>query len=124
MKRHAFVTGASGFLGRNLIEELTRQGWEATALCLPSDTVGWLQLQRPEVNVVTGDIADLASLVAAMPTCPDAVFHLAANTSSWSAHDDQQYQDNVVGTDHVLDAAVRKRRSHHGAHALGIGKRQ
>ena len=83
MKKHAFVTGASGFLGRNLVEELARRGWEMTALCLPAEKAE--SLKRPEVQIVTGNLTDLVSLVAAMPTAPDAVFHLAANTSSWSA---------------------------------------
>jgi dihydroflavonol-4-reductase len=106
MKRHAFVTGATGFLGRNLIEELARRGWEMTVLCLPAEKTE--SLKRPEVRIAIGNLTDLVSLVAAMPTAPDAVFHLAANTSSWSAHDGQQYQDNVVGTDHLLDAAIQK----------------
>ncbi len=106
MKRHAFVTGATGFLGRNLVEELTRRDWEITALCLPTDKTE--SLMRPEVQIVIGSLTDLVSLVAAMPTAPDAVFHLAANTSSWSAHDAQQYQDNVVGTGHMLDVALQK----------------
>jgi nucleoside-diphosphate-sugar epimerase len=106
MKKHAFVTGASGFLGRNLVEELARRGWEMTALCLPAEKTE--SLKRPEVQIVTGNLTDAVSLVAAMPTAPDAVFHLAANTSSWSAHDAEQYQDNVVGTGHMLDVALQK----------------
>ena len=106
MKRQAFVTGATGFLGRNLVEELARRDWEITALCLPTDKTE--SLKRLAINVVTGNITGRESLVAAMPTAPDAVFHLAANTSSWSAHDAQQYRDNVVGIGNMLDVALLK----------------
>ena len=106
MKRQAFVTGATGFLGRNLVEELAHRDWEITALCLPTDNTELLK--GPGINVVTGNITDRESLVAAMPNAPDAVFHVAANTSSWSAHDAQQYQDNVIGTGNMLDVALLK----------------
>jgi nucleoside-diphosphate-sugar epimerase len=96
MKRHAFVTGATGFLGRNLIEELARRGWGTTALCLPTEKTE--SLMRPDVQIVIGNLTDVASLVAAVPTALDA----------WSAHDAQQYQDNVVGTGHMLDVALQK----------------
>jgi len=68
MKRHGFVTGATGFLGRNLVEELTRQEWEITKLCLPTDKTE--SLMRPEVQIVIGSLTDLASLLTAMPTAP------------------------------------------------------
>jgi len=109
MKRQAFVTGATGFFGRNLVEELAHRDWEITALCLPTDNTELLK--GPGINVVTGNITDRESLVAAMPNAPDAVFHVAANTSSWSAHDAQQYQDNVIGTGNMLDVALLKERS-------------
>jgi nucleoside-diphosphate-sugar epimerase len=107
MAQHAFVTGATGFLGRNLIEELTRRGWGITALCLPADRIE--PLQASNVAIARGNLTDLGSLQAAMPTAPHAVFHVAANTSSWSRGDAQQYQDNVVGTQNMLDVALQQR---------------
>jgi nucleoside-diphosphate-sugar epimerase len=106
MKRYAFVTGATGFLGRNLIEELVREDWDIVALCLPTDKTEWLN--RLGATIAIGNITDRESLVEAMLDSPDAVFHAGANTSSWSAHDAQQYQDNVVGTGHMLDVALQK----------------
>jgi nucleoside-diphosphate-sugar epimerase len=106
MKRHAFVTGATGFLGRNLIEELVREDWDITALCLPTDKTEWLN--RLGAIIAIGNITDRESLVEAMPDSPDSVFHVAGNTNMWSAHDAQQYQDNVVGTGHMLDVALQK----------------
>ena len=90
----------------NLIEELLCRDWEVTALCLPSDNIDWLK--QPSVHAVFGNIVDRASLVAAMPDAPDGVFHMAANTSTWSRGDAQQYRDNVFGTELMLDVALQK----------------
>lgn len=39
MKKTAFVTGGTGFLGTNLIEELVSEGWEVTALHRPTSNL-------------------------------------------------------------------------------------
>ena len=103
--RAAFVTGATGFLGRHLVDELCRQGWRVTALCLPSDDT---RVLPTEVTVAPGDITDIESVRAAMPPGPDAVFHLAGNTSTWSRNAHRQYQDNVLGTMNIIDVAVER----------------
>lgn len=105
--RTAFVTGATGFLGLNLVEELLRRGWRVTAFSLPGvETHG---LQDRGVTLAFGNITDLDSVLAAMPEEVDAIFHVAANTSSWSWNDAQQYGDNVDGTRNMVDAALARR---------------
>ena len=106
MRRVAFVTGAAGFLGRHLVEELSRRGWAVTALCLPDDESE--PLLRAKARVVIGDVTDFSSVLAVMPDAPDAIFHAAANTSTWSHNDQQQYQVNVIGAQNMIEAALQR----------------
>src|SRR5260370_7782212 len=79
--KSAFVTGATGFVGLNLVEELVRQGWQVTALHRVKSDLA--ELGRFPVTLMPGDITDAASVRAAMPEGGDAAFHVAANTNLW-----------------------------------------
>ena len=99
----ALVTGATGFIGANVVRELVKDDFPVRALVRPrSDT---LAIRDVDVETVTGDLLDKASLTRAIEGC-DVVFHVAALYRLWSrdlkAHD----RVNVEGTRNVLDAAV------------------
>jgi dihydroflavonol-4-reductase len=103
-KPSAFVTGGTGFLGLNLIEQLAARDWQVTALHRPGSDIRLLS-QFP-VRLVEGDILDVASLRRAVPPQADAVFHVAADISMWSGHAARQTRINVEGTRHVVEAAL------------------
>lgn len=105
--KKAFVTGASGFLGVNLIEALLREQWEVTALIMPTDELTYLK--REMITCVLGDILDKKSLREAMPDGESVtVFHVAGMTSMWHKQDKIQYQVNVTGTRNVCEVAIEK----------------
>jgi len=106
VNRTAFVTGATGFLGINLINKLLAEDWTVYALHRPTSNLQYLQDSR--INLVQGTIDDLESLKEAMPDQPDTVFHLAGNTSMWSKNKTEQYQDNVVGTQNMIKCSLEK----------------
>lgn len=106
MRKTAFVTGASGFLGLNIVEQLVSAGWEIVAF--DRGPPNFDLLRRFPVELHRGDILDLPALEAAMPNDIDAVFHVAANTSMWSAERDRQTLVNVTGTRNVLACAQAK----------------
>lgn len=107
MTKTAFVTGATGFLGINLVQQLLEAGWEVTALHRKSSNLTYLK--RFDVVLKEGAITDKDSLMAAMPEGVDAVFHVAASTAMWSKQNDTQFQDNVIGTRNMVEVALAKK---------------
>ncbi len=101
----AFVTGGTGFVGLNLIAELTARGWTVTALHRPTSDLTYLA--RFPVRRAVGSITDPAALAAAVPPGVDVVFHVAGNTNQWSRQNDAQTRDNVDGTENVVRAALQ-----------------
>jgi UDP-glucose 4-epimerase len=103
-----FITGAAGFIGSTLADELLRRG---------KTVVGWDNfstgqnefLQRatthPHFKLIRGDNLDLPALTAAMGGC-DTVFHLAANADVRFGleHPRKDLEQNTIATFNVLEA--------------------
>jgi dihydroflavonol-4-reductase len=98
-----FVTGASGFIGANLVHELVARGHRVRALLRPgADLRG---LAGADFEAVPGDLLDdRARLVAAMRGC-DWVFHVAASYALWLPDYAPMFRANVEGTRNLLEAA-------------------
>ncbi|MCO5052026.1 MAG: NAD-dependent epimerase/dehydratase family protein [Verrucomicrobiae bacterium] len=97
-----FITGASGFVGGNLVHELVARGHQVRALLRPgSDQRG---LAGAAFEIVTGDLGDRALLTQAMRDC-DWCFHVAASYHLWLRDYAPMYAANVTGTRNVLEAA-------------------
>jgi dihydroflavonol-4-reductase len=104
MKKVAFVTGATGFLGHHLVSTLLDAGWEVVALVRSPD-----RARLPGARLVQGDLQSLARAEGLVPERVDAFFHNAANISMWRGDETQQRLDNVTGTAHALSAALARR---------------
>ena len=104
--KRAFVTGASGFIGTNLVKQLGEAGWQVIAMHRESSDLTYLR-QFPARRVV-GDIGDRAFLAEAIPEGVDALFHVAGNVSFDSSGDEAQTHANVAGTRAVVEAAQAK----------------
>ena len=98
-----FVTGATGFIGANLVHELRARGHEVKALLRPgSDQRG---LQGTDFESVTGDVSDRRALAEAMYGC-DWCFHVAASYHLWLRDYKPMFAANVEGTRNVLESAA------------------
>ena len=102
--KKAFVTGATGCVGRNLVDELLEDKWEVTVLHRRSSDLS--KLAGCDVNFVEVDLHDVDSVRHALNDEVDALFHAAANVSHWSVNADEQWQDNVIGTRNLVAAAL------------------
>lgn len=99
-----FVTGASGFIGSNLVQELLARGHRVKALLRPgSDERGLMGLKFERVS---GDLFDRQLLEREMSGC-DWCFHLAASYHLWMRNYSPMYAVNVEGTRNILEAAGR-----------------
>lgn len=106
------VTGADGFIGSHLAEELVKQGYSVKAFVLYNsfNSWGWLDHSPKDVveslEVFSGDIRDPYGVKEAMKGC-DIVLHLAALIAiPYSYHSPATYVDtNVKGTLNVVQAA-------------------
>ena len=98
-----FVTGASGFIGANLVHELNVRGHEVRALLRPGADVRGLK--GAQYEPVTGDVSYRAAIVSGMRGC-DWCFHVAASYHLWLRHYAPMYTANVEGTQNVIQAAA------------------
>lgn len=100
----ALVTGATGFVGANIVEALNLAGWQVRALHRPASSLA--ALQDLEFESAIGDVTDPDSLRPAMAGCA-AVFHVAGVTADyWGQDVERLHAVNVQGTRNVLQAAL------------------
>ena len=101
---NCFVTGASGFIGSNLVHELVVRGHRVKALVRErSDLRG---LAGADLERVVGDVGDPGALRGALRGC-DWCFHVAASYHLWLRDYAPMYAANVAGTRNVLTAAAQ-----------------
>lgn len=104
------VTGACGFIGSHLAEELVRLGHDVRALVYYNsfNSYGWLDQsdQQSRMEIVLGDVRDPHCVRHVMKGC-DLVLHLAALIGiPYSYYAPESYvQTNVLGTLNVVQAA-------------------
>jgi UDP-glucose 4-epimerase len=105
---HAFVTGAAGFIGSNLVDRLLEAGYEVTGYDNFS-TGSERNLERAcaqkHFRLVRGDLLDFDSLKKAMDGS-DTVFHLSANADVrfGTEHPRKDLEQNTIATFNVLEA--------------------
>jgi dihydroflavonol-4-reductase len=99
------VTGATGFIGGNLVRELVKQGYRVKALVRKGSS--HRALEGLKLQLVGGDLLDKTSLEKALDGC-EALFHAAAMYTFWARDPELIYRTNVQGTENIFSAALVK----------------
>jgi nucleoside-diphosphate-sugar epimerase len=93
----ALVTGATGFIGSHLADELVKRGYRVTCLVRKTSDLRWME--GLDVNRICGDCQDEGSLKQLDPDF-DYVFHLAGLTKAKKEED--FFCANAKGTENLL----------------------
>jgi nucleoside-diphosphate-sugar epimerase len=96
------VTGATGFIGRQLTLALATAGYDVKALCRNTDHP--YLIKHKNIEPVLGNILYKQSLARAMQGCSQ-VYHAAAMAKMWCRNPDDYHETNVNGTHIVLETA-------------------
>lgn len=105
-KNRAFVTGAEGFIGSNLVRFLAGQGWDVVGSFLKEELSGLPAGQN--IRCVQCDLRNgqrLSHLI--LDYQPTHIFHLGAQslpTVSW-ADPVRTFESNIMGSLHLFEAA-------------------
>jgi nucleoside-diphosphate-sugar epimerase len=114
MGMRALVTGCAGFIGSHLTEALLDGGHSVVGIDCFNDNYGraqkltnlrkvreWSSFEFVPVDLSRGDLQEFVQAA-------DIVFHLAAEPgvrSSWGARYGRYVQNNILATQHILEAA-------------------
>jgi UDP-glucose 4-epimerase len=98
------VTGAAGFLGRHLAEQLAKSGVPLRAAVRPEEDASFLRALGAEV--VRADLRDPETLTPLFGGGVDRVFHLAAICNLSTPYSDL-YPPNVLGVERITWLALR-----------------
>ncbi len=106
--RTAFVTGATGLLGSNLVRELAARDWAVRALVRDQERARRLLAGVPHLTLVAGVVEDAAAFAPALRGV-DAVFHAAAyfrESYRGGSHWAELHAVNVDGTRGLIAQAL------------------
>jgi dihydroflavonol-4-reductase len=105
----AFVTGATGLLGNNLVRSLVWEGYEVKALVRSLEKAQKQFGDLQNVEFIVGNIADVAGFAAHLEGC-DVLFHTAAYFREYARRGDPEnllHKLNVEATVELFKAADR-----------------
>lgn len=100
----ALVTGATGFIGSHLVEELVKSGYSVTCLVRKTSNQRWIE--GLDTTIFYGDCEDASSL-SSLASDFDYIFHAAGLTKA--RREEDFFCANVKGTENLLKAVSARR---------------
>ncbi len=102
--KKVLVTGAAGFIGSHVVEELLREDVEVRALVKPGEDVR--NISNLDIEILEGDVLDRSAMDQATKGI-DTVFHLAAIYAIWMQDWSRIYEVNIQGSRNILWSALK-----------------
>ena len=100
-----FITGATGFIGNNLVSKLLEKGYKVKILVRDKKKLNrfiWKDL----IEIVYGDILEPESFSRKINDC-EIIIHSAALIAFWNRIWERLYKVNVIGTRNILNEAIK-----------------
>lgn len=103
------ITGAGGFLGKELVKKVLESGGKVRAVGRDEGTLIYLREKYPQIEIHTGDISDPFEAKQAMKGV-NAVFHLAAfkHVGLAEKFSRECIKTNVIGSLNILDVSLQQ----------------
>ena len=101
-----FITGSTGFIGLNLVNQLVKKKYQVTCFVRKSSDIS--KLSKLNVKIIYGDITDKESISKAISN-QKIIIHLAALTSEFSDKYGSSRLINVFGTKNLLDICKERK---------------
>lgn len=101
------VTGATGFIGKNLVRVFSKEGFKLKALARKSSKVQ--ALKQKGVEIFYGDVTNPRSLSGLIDNEVSEVYHAVGILGQWGRPEKDYWQINVKGTENVLRACKNKK---------------
>ena len=98
------VTGASGFLGTNLVHELVKSGWTVRVIVRKKSNIKYIE--SLPIEIVYGEITLQNDVEKAVEGC-DVVFNVAGDTSFWRKRFEIQRKVNVEVPSIIAKACIK-----------------
>jgi nucleoside-diphosphate-sugar epimerase len=98
------ITGATGFIGKRLLERLLAKGHDVVCLVRKTSKIDFLK--NRETPLITCDITDAGQVERAFGQArPEYVFHCAASVES--KDEEELYKTNGIGTRNICSACYK-----------------
>jgi nucleoside-diphosphate-sugar epimerase len=102
---NVLITGATGFIGRHLVNELTGRGVRCRLLVRPGTSAESYE-GRDDIEIRRGDITEPQTLTG-IADGVGVVYHLAAQLGNWGVPDTEFRATNIDGTKNLLAESAK-----------------